>query len=306
MQLNAPISVGSQVINPEQVFAEAQYHPAPHFTRACYEATRALVIKALLLEAAVETGILPELTEDERQVQQAIALLTRAHVPVPDVEDQECREFYEAHSERFTAPELTDASHILFTFPEGDAVAQSAAKARASQVLEQLLKDPSKFERVARENSACPSGANGGRLGQLSPGETVPEFEAALRRLNPGQIARELVVTRHGYHVVMLNQRAEGERLPFESVLERIRIYLRDARWRHDVKSYVKDLASRYGVSGFDLEAAAPEQEQEQLTAKRQVSAAQGCGSAQHQSESELSPRAGTENKVTRRLRVLS
>jgi hypothetical protein len=49
--------------------------------------------------------------------------------------------------------------------------------------LETLIGSPGDFSRLAAENSDCQSAKNGGQLGQISPGETVPEFEAAMDKL---------------------------------------------------------------------------------------------------------------------------
>ena len=55
------------------------------------------------------------------------------------------------------------------------------------------------------EHSDCGSKASGGALGQLGPGDTVPEFEAALRKLGDGEITAEPVLTRHGWHVIRMD-----------------------------------------------------------------------------------------------------
>ena len=85
------------------------------------------------------------------------------------------------------------------------------------------------------ELSACPSAAQGGHLGQISRGQTVPEFETFLYNLEVGQICPVPVKTRFGYHVLRLDRRIEGRQLPFEAVSDRIvtaRSSAASARWR--------------------------------------------------------------------------
>jgi peptidyl-prolyl cis-trans isomerase C len=57
------------------------------------------------------------------------------------------------------------------------------------------LAEPDKFAAVARELSNCPSGQQGGNLGQIARGDTVPEFEQAIFRLGANAILRHLVKT---------------------------------------------------------------------------------------------------------------
>ena len=67
------------------------------------------------------------------------------------------------------------------------------------------LADGEDFAELAREHSTGPSGANGGDLGWFGKGMMVPEFEAAVVTLEPGQVS-EPVQTQFGWHVVKLNE----------------------------------------------------------------------------------------------------
>ena len=100
-------------------------------------------------------------------------------------------------------------------------------RARAEQTLNELLREPDRFEAVAREMSNCPSGQQGGNLGQIGRGDTVPEFEKALFRLGPTGLLRELVKTRYGFHIVAIDQRIPGKTLPFDVVHRQIADRLR-------------------------------------------------------------------------------
>lgn len=59
------------------------------------------------------------------------------------------------------------------------------------------------FEQLARQYSQDGSAENGGDLGWLMDGETVPPFEAAVKQLKPGQISSP-VKTQFGWHVIRL------------------------------------------------------------------------------------------------------
>ena len=77
---------------------------------------------------------------------------------------------------------------------------------RAQRLAQRLSQDAQRgadFAALARQYSQDGSAANGGDLGWLSEGETVPEFERAMRSLKPGQVSQP-VHTQFGWHVIRL------------------------------------------------------------------------------------------------------
>jgi peptidyl-prolyl cis-trans isomerase C len=104
--------------------------------------------------------------------------------------------------------------------------------------------------------SACPSAAQGGNLGQITPGQTVPEFETFLYNLEEGQICPVPVKTRFGYHVLRLDRRIEGRQLPFEAVRDKIAEYLREHVWRRAISQYLQLLVGEAEIRGIELNGA--------------------------------------------------
>jgi len=252
------IKLNGIALPPQMIAAEAQHHPARTPRAAARSAARALVVRTLLLEEAARRKIsaAPQWvcegkreTEDEARIRN----LLDASVPIREPSEQECRAFYDANPARFSSPDLYEASHILFSAPpdDGDARAQAEAKARAA--IEESLPHPERFDAIARARSDCSSGKNGGRLGQLVPGETVLEFEAALATLAPGGIAKEPVRTRFGMHVVRLDARVPGRTLPFDYVRPRIETFLAERRWRSDVATFIDGLVASAVIEGMDM-----------------------------------------------------
>jgi peptidyl-prolyl cis-trans isomerase C len=62
------------------------------------------------------------------------------------------------------------------------------------------------FEEVARENSSCPSGAEGGALGSFGQGQMVPEFDKVVFNDEIG-IVHGPVKTQFGYHLLEITSR---------------------------------------------------------------------------------------------------
>ena len=70
----------------------------------------------------------------------------------------------------------------------------------AIQILKEL--DSGKeFSEIAREQSLCPSGRDGGDLGSFGQGQMVPEFEKAAFALKPGETSKP-VKTEFGWHII--------------------------------------------------------------------------------------------------------
>jgi peptidyl-prolyl cis-trans isomerase C len=130
-------------------------------------------------------------------------------------------------------------------------------RARAEETLNALLAEPNRFTELAAELSNCPSGEQGGNLGQIGRGDMVPEFEAALFKLGPTGILRELVKTRYGFHIVAIDQRFPGKKLPFEMARDRIAERLSASVEEKALRQYVSLLAGRAEIEGIDLAASA-------------------------------------------------
>jgi peptidyl-prolyl cis-trans isomerase C len=211
----------------------------------------AAAARELLRQRALVTGLLSDVA-DAGAVDAAIERLLEREVQTPEPTDEECRRYYDAHPERFVSGELVAARHILFQVTEGTPVV--ALRAKAELTLAELLKAPERFEALARECSNCPSAQHGGNLGQLQRGETVPEFERALFDGSWTGVHGQLVRTRYGFHIVAIDRRAPGQRMPFEPVRARIAERLRKTVLERAFAQYIRVLAGHADVRGVELE----------------------------------------------------
>ncbi|HEX6828496.1 MAG TPA: peptidylprolyl isomerase [Burkholderiales bacterium] len=97
----------------------------------------------------------------------------------------------------------THARHILIKTSE--LVSETDARNRLVQLKERIDNGAS-FADLARLQSEDPSAANGGDLGWLSPGDTVPEFERAMDALKPEQLS-DPVQSPFGWHLIQVLER---------------------------------------------------------------------------------------------------
>jgi peptidyl-prolyl cis-trans isomerase C len=210
-------------------------------------------VRELLRQRAVAIGLLDEASREETAIERAIEDLLAREVITPTPTEEECRRYYQAHPREFESGDLVHARHILFQVTP--AVRIPEIRARAEQTLNELLREPNRFAAVAAEMSNCPSAQQGGNLGQISRGDTVPEFEKALFRLGPTGLLRELVRTRHGFHIVAVDRRVPGAKLPFEVVRDDIAERLRAMVEEKALRQYISVLAGQADIQGADLNA---------------------------------------------------
>ena len=208
-------------------------------------------VRELLRQRAVALGFLaPDIVDDD-EIGAAIERLLSEEVVVPSPTEAECQRYYDTHLKEFWSGDLVHARHILFQVTPSTSVPE--IRGRAERTLSELLAEPDKFAAAARELSNCPSGQQGGNLGQIARGDTVPEFEQAIFRLGANGILRQLVKTRHGFHIVAVDQSIPGERLSFEAVRERISERLKTGVEEHALRQYVSILAGQAEIVGVEL-----------------------------------------------------
>jgi peptidyl-prolyl cis-trans isomerase C len=248
------ISVNGVAITRAAIAQETQNHPASKPLDAMKAASAALVVRELLLQEARRLVIPVEPASDgegrrETEEEALVRGLVEREVRTPEADEAACRRFHQQNRRRFRTPDLYEARHILLPANQPESPALAAA------ILAQLALEPSKFSILALAHSACPSGKTAGNLGQIGPGQTVPEFEEALARITVGSIHPEPVETRYGLHIVALDRRIEGRDLPFEMVQGRIAEWMGEKVRRAAIRQYVSILAGRADIQGIDLEA---------------------------------------------------
>ena len=120
-------------------------------------------------------------------------------------------------------------------------------------MLAALAERPESFAALAGAYSGCSSAAHGGNLGQITTGQTTPEFEKALVALAPGELCAKPVATRYGIHIIRLDRKHEGKLLPYDVVASRIADYLNESVRRRADAQYIARLVSKAQIEGIDL-----------------------------------------------------
>ncbi|MDP4078257.1 peptidylprolyl isomerase [Acidovorax sp. A1169] len=225
--------------------------------RACTE---------LLRQQAVSAGLLPRFTglnapEPDDDMRRAIEALLEAEVHSPEPGLEECRRHYEAHKPRFVVGQALHVRHILFAVTPGVPVNALAQRAEAA-LLELSRQGVSidRFAQLANELSNCPSSAQGGDLGWITPQDCAPELAKALFLQNDAIQALglhpRLVHSRFGLHIVEVLEREAGRLPEFAELQAQIGARLALQSQATALRQYMQLLVGQADVEGVELEGA--------------------------------------------------
>ena len=225
--------------------------------RACTE---------LLRQQAVRAGLLPRFSglsapAPDAETRSAIEALLEAEVHSPQPGTDECRRHYEAHKPRFVVGQALHVRHILFAVTPGVPVNALAQRAEAA-LLELSRQGVSidRFAQLAAELSNCPSSAQGGDLGWITPQDCAPELAKALFLQNDAIQALglhpRLVHSRFGLHIVEVLERDPGRLPAFAELQAQIGARLALQSQATALRQYMQLLVGQADVEGVELEGA--------------------------------------------------
>lgn len=193
--------------------------------------------KNAIKELEMDEKDLREYTRRDLLISTFIANTFVSKVSVPETE---IRGFYDKNPEQFTREESVKASHILIgTDSETSADDRKKAREKAEK-LRKELDGGADFAAVAKENSTCPSGQQGGDLGFFSKGQMVPAFEAVAFAIKPGVVS-DVVETQFGYHIIKVTEKKAAETVDFKDVRGKIEEFLKGQKVNGAVQAYLVD-----------------------------------------------------------------
>lgn len=250
------ITVNGTTIPASAIDTEVQYHPAENRREAMAKAAESLIIAEVVKQRIVTLGLCDaEAAAKDSESEHNIETLLQQEVAIPAATEEECLRYYEANQQKFQTAPLIEAKHILLAADPEDINARSQAKTLAENLVEQLTTDPGQFKSLAQQFSACPSKDVGGSLGQISHGQTVPEFQRQLFAASSG-LMKTPVETRYGFHIVFIERKIDGKQLPYEQVKDRVAEYLNEKVQRKAIAQYLHNLIAEADIQGyaFDIE----------------------------------------------------
>ncbi len=221
----------------------------PEFARNLFEGAGGkerfldeMIKKELLYQEALKRGldkdrVYQEKLEEFKKLTLIGQLLEKEIEAKAQVSEQDVKEYYEKHKGELASVSQIRASHILVRTEE-----------EAKKILERLKKGED-FAAIARKSSIdAASAENGGDIGHFSPGQMIPEFEAAAETLKEGELSREPVKTKFGYHIIKVTDRKRGKPVEFEKIKGALFQRMSAERQKEVFDSYIEDLKKTYKV----------------------------------------------------------
>jgi peptidyl-prolyl cis-trans isomerase D len=198
---------------------------------------------------------------EKRKVKYAVIDAAKIENGVQVSKDQ-LQAYYNQHRDQYRTPEQAKVSHILIKTPlpgpdgKVDEKGVAEAQKRAEDLLKQL-KAGANFEDLAKKYSEDPGSAKeGGSLGWIGKGRTVPEFEKAAFSQPKGQIGG-LVKSSYGFHIIRVDDRQDAHMKSLDEVKGEIEPILKQQMAQQMAEKVAEDLVAAAKTQGLDAAAAA-------------------------------------------------
>ena len=165
-------------------------------------------------------------------------LVDQACAHTPDPTEEEVAAFFEAHKEEYVEEPKVLCQHILVKGTD------DAALDKIKAIRERIVSGNADFAEEAKNNSDCPSGAEGGSLGWFGRGMMVPEFDKAAFEMKKGEVSG-IVTTQFGYHIIYKADEKGGTQLTLVDVHDQIKDLLRHNARGRATEAFVAELREK-------------------------------------------------------------
>jgi peptidyl-prolyl cis-trans isomerase D len=196
---------------------------------------------------------------EKRKVKYAVVDVSKAASNV-QISHDDLVAYYDQHRDQYRTPEQVKVSHILIKTPvpgpDGkiDEKGVTDAQHRAEDLLKQI-KGGANFEELAKKYSEDPGSAKeGGSLGFIGKGRTVPEFEKAAFSLPKGQIS-DLVKSSYGFHIIRVDDKQDAHMKTLDEVKDEIEPVLKQQKAQQIAQKQAEKLLSQAKAEGLDAAA---------------------------------------------------
>jgi peptidyl-prolyl cis-trans isomerase D len=198
---------------------------------------------------------------EKRKIKYAVVDFNKLEGGV-QVGHDELQAYYDQHRDQYRTPEQVKVSHILIKTPlpgpdgKVDEKGVTEAQHRAEDLLKQI-KGGAKFEDLAKKYSEDPGSAKeGGSLGWIGKGRTVPEFEKAAFSLPKGQMS-DLVKSSYGFHIIRVDDNQDAHMKTLDEVKDQIEPILKQQKGQQLAQKQADALLNQARAEGLDSAAAA-------------------------------------------------
>jgi len=209
-------------------------------------ADTALFNRQLLESGQTESGIRAEMEKGAM----LDSLLKEVLQGIDSTSEQECKDFYNENSSKFTGAPRIRVSQIFFKADTSDKQKMENVRKKATGVLSQI-KSGKNFGTLAAKHDEGPGKSSKGDIGWFKKGDLKPELETPLQSLKVGDVT-DLISTDVGFHILMKTDEESSHILPFDEVKDNIHMMIGLKKRSDYLKQFVDSLQSRASIVYLD------------------------------------------------------
>ena len=179
-----------------------------------------------------------------------------------NVTPQELQSYYDQHRDEYRVDQQVNVRHILIKTPlpgadgKVDQKGVDAARKKAEDILKQV-KAGGNFSEFAKKNSEDTGSAeNGGSIGWIGKGRTVPQFESTAFSLPKGGTS-DLVQSSYGFHIIHVDDKQDAHLKTLAEVKDQIEPVLKQQKTARAAEAEASSLVSQARSGGLDKASAA-------------------------------------------------
>lgn len=169
-----------------------------------------------------------------------------------DIPNEELKKTYDNKKEKFKQEEKVKVRHILVRTGKDKKTGKvihtdKEAKNKIKEIASKLKDDGSNFAEIAKKHSEGPSSKKGGDLGYFTKDKMVKPFSKAAFAMEKGEVLKESVKTKFGYHLIYVEDHKKAGYKKFDSVKNSLRMetYKRVIKDNYNIKFYLKKIKKK-------------------------------------------------------------
>ena len=171
-------------------------------------------------------------------------------LPVLEPDEETLRASYEALSRRYQRPASIRLRQVFLQVRPSSTPEERRARRNELSALRTMIQRPGMtMEQVARQHSEDETRHQGGLLTNLKAGELLPGLEAALQRLEIGELS-EPVESALGFHLLRIEGRNPARNVSFEQAREQLIAHVRARELPRARRNLLRSLWENAEISG--------------------------------------------------------
>lgn len=152
-----------------------------------------------------------------------------------DITPGELRDAYEKNKDVLLAPETVNVK-VLTLRRRGE---EGERRGLIDTLHASLQENPEKFDDLINEYSDGPYASEGGKMGDVVPGQTLPEINDSIFSLDKGEMSG-VVSSDIGYHIFKVLEREESRQLSFSEVRDYLREQLYMSKFQEKLEEWIE------------------------------------------------------------------